>query len=192
MGIELFNNNREVVTRLITDNHLISHNDNNAILVVNSAVPVIFFVSNILRAGFSTRIVQKGAGTVTVQALAGSTVANPYGIFSTNIANDMLQVYSPEPLKFLVQGIGTNSGCGAGAGGGPIKVTSAMFATATKYDDPTLIGQPLGIFWNETQKYLEDAEWDPTATGIEILVPGFNATANSYTFFISILTPPGV
>lgn len=189
MGIELFNNNRGKIWNIINGDHLISHNDNNAFIVVDSPTPVKLYVSSILPAGFSTTIVQKGAGIATVEALAPVTLTNPNNVFSTAIPDDMLKVSSPEPNKFICQGIGSNGG-GTG-GSGPIKVTSVMFADATKYDDASLVGKSLGIFWNDVNKFLDDSEWNPTATGIEIVIPDFDATANSYTFYISILTAPG-
>jgi len=68
-----------------------------------------------------------------------------------------------------------------------IPITSADFANATDYNDPRIVGRNLAIFWNDIPRYLNPNEFIYTSTGIEITVPGFDATANDYTLFIYII-----
>jgi len=79
-----------------------------------------------------------------------------------------------------------------GGGGGTasslvIKVLQSDFASATAYNNPLIVGKSLAIFMNSINRYLEDDEWSATATGIQILIPGFNATTDIYTFYITTL-----
>jgi hypothetical protein len=68
-----------------------------------------------------------------------------------------------------------------------IPVTSANFTGAAALNLPPIVGKSLAIFWNDSNRYLNDNEWAPTLTGINILVPGFDASANSYKLFIYII-----
>jgi hypothetical protein len=68
-----------------------------------------------------------------------------------------------------------------------IVVTSSQFSDATNYNNANLVGKTLSVFWNDIPRFLiPDVEYEVTATGINILVPGFDATSASYTFFIFI------
>jgi hypothetical protein len=73
----------------------------------------------------------------------------------------------------------------------PIKGTD--FADGTHYNDPRIVGHALQVFWNEVNRYLElaDGEWTPTPTGIQILIPEFDAltTHQTATFKIYIKDP---
>lgn len=92
-----------------------------------------------------------------------------------------------------------NSGTGGGTAVVPatpftfdylIPITSSDFATATTYNDTRIVGKGLAIFWNDIPRYIiEGSEWALTATGIEILIPGFDATTTTYTFYIYIIDP---
>lgn len=76
------------------------------------------------------------------------------------------------------------------AGAYLIPITGAEFTDATHYDDGRIIGKQLVIFWNDVNRYLLSSEFAMTATGINILVAGFDATANpSYELFIYIVNP---
>ncbi len=93
------------------------------------------------------------------------------------------------PLYFdniVLQGTGPVGG-GSGGDGTLIKVKSANFTDATHYDNPLIVGKPLAIFFNNVPKYLDDDEWAATGFGINILIDGFDATANDYTFYIHTL-----
>jgi hypothetical protein len=185
-GITLYNNNRPAIVKYLTTDTLLGHDDNNATLIVNSATDITIYLNNLIPGGDCFRLVQKGIGRVIVAGLAGVTIINPYSHSSTSIAGDYINILAGQPGEFFLQTVGTNSG--AGAGGGPIKAISANFTDATNLDSPQFVGQPLGIFLNEINRYLENDEWAATATGINILIPEFNATINSYTLYISILT----
>lgn len=68
-----------------------------------------------------------------------------------------------------------------------IPIMSVDFTNATEYDNPLIVGKQLEIFWNDIPRYLNSDEYGMTSTGIEILVPGFDATINNYTFKIYIV-----
>lgn len=71
-----------------------------------------------------------------------------------------------------------------------IPITGADFADATHYNDSRVIGKTLVIFWNDVNRYLLSSEWAATATGINITIAGFDATANpTYELFIYIVNP---
>lgn len=83
-----------------------------------------------------------------------------------------------------------NEGGGSGGTITPtIKVTQANFTGATSYNNPLIVGKSLAVFLNNIPKYLEivDGEYSTTSTGINIDLAGFDATANNYTFYITIL-----
>ena len=69
-----------------------------------------------------------------------------------------------------------------------IKVVSADFATPTRYNDVRLVDKTYVIFWNELSRYLDsETEYTATSTGVEFLLDGFDASTNSYTFYIYLL-----
>lgn len=69
-----------------------------------------------------------------------------------------------------------------------IPITSADFANATEYNNPEIVGKNLAIFWNDIPRYIySPSEWVNTATGINILIGGFDATINDYTLYIYII-----
>lgn len=86
------------------------------------------------------------------------------------------------------------------------QITSADFTDATHYDDPDIVfGSPnpvVKVFWNDVPRFIYDGtdgtplEWEYTATGINILIPGFDATSNDYNFMIfidaSVATSQGI
>lgn len=68
-----------------------------------------------------------------------------------------------------------------------IPITSANFTNATDYDNALIVGKQLEIFWNDIPRYLDPSEYAATATGISILIQGFNALTTNYTFKIYIV-----
>lgn len=71
-----------------------------------------------------------------------------------------------------------------------IPITGADFVDATNYHNPLIVGKTLAIFWNDINRYLFSNEFSATNAGINILVPGFDATANpTYELFIYIVNP---
>jgi len=71
-----------------------------------------------------------------------------------------------------------------------IPITGADFEDATNYNDTRIVGKQLQIFWNDINRYLLSSEYSGTSTGVNILVPGFDATANpTYELLISIVNP---
>lgn len=76
----------------------------------------------------------------------------------------------------------------------PIRITGADFANATEWDGVNSdslnvsAGYTLQVFWNDVNRFLEAGEWQRTTLGIEILLPGFDATTTNLTsvFYIFI------
>lgn len=75
----------------------------------------------------------------------------------------------------------------------PISVTSDDFADSTHWNGVNSISQlilssyTLQVFWDDSQIFLEkDVQWARTAEGINILIDGFDATANQYQFYIFV------
>lgn len=97
--------------------------------------------------------------------------------------------FNAEAAYILANGSGgTNvSPVNPGLGTYLIPITSADFASATEYDNPLIIGKQLEIFWNDIPRYLDASEYGMTATGIEILISGFDSTTTNYTFKIYIV-----
>jgi len=72
--------------------------------------------------------------------------------------------------------------------GFPIYITQADFSTATLYERTGLENMNLAIYLNQINRYLESTEYTVDSTGITITLPGFDATANSYTLIIERVT----
>jgi len=71
-----------------------------------------------------------------------------------------------------------------------IPITGADFSDATNYNNPKIVGKILQIFWNDINRYILSSEYNQTSTGIDILIPGFDATANpTYELLIYIVNP---
>lgn len=71
-----------------------------------------------------------------------------------------------------------------------IPFTGADFTNATDYDNYKFLGKTLEIFWNDANRFLLSSEFSYTATGISILIAGFDATVNpTYQFYAYILNP---
>jgi hypothetical protein len=75
----------------------------------------------------------------------------------------------------------------------PIRITETDFVSATQWNGANSINQPiysnyrLQVFANFIARYLlQGTEWVRTPNGINILLPGFDATTNSYEFYIDI------
>jgi len=63
-----------------------------------------------------------------------------------------------------------------------VKASNNTFTTPTQYDDPRIVGKNISIFINElNQQWLTAPDsFVYTVTGIDILVPGFDAFTNDY------------
>jgi hypothetical protein len=75
----------------------------------------------------------------------------------------------------------------------PIRITENDFVDATNWHGQNSVSQPilpnyrLQVFANFVARYLlQGTEWQRTALGIQILLPGFDATQNQYEFYIDI------
>ena len=75
----------------------------------------------------------------------------------------------------------------------PIRITSVNFADATNWngnnsDNITILpSYTLQVFANFVARYLEEGtEWERTATGVNILLSGFDSQTQDYEFYIFI------
>lgn len=75
----------------------------------------------------------------------------------------------------------------------PIRITENDFINATYWAGQNSVNQPilpnyrLQVYANFIARYLlQGTEWQRTSSGIQILMPGFDATANQYEFYIDI------
>jgi hypothetical protein len=75
----------------------------------------------------------------------------------------------------------------------PIRITSTNFADATNWEGNNsdniaiLASYTLQVFANYVARYLDEGvEWQRTSSGVEILIPGFDAQTNDYEFYIFI------
>ena len=67
----------------------------------------------------------------------------------------------------------------------PIYITSSNFTSATFYPNTALYGKRLVVFVNELNQYLfEGTGFSLDATGMTILVDGFDATSFDYNIII--------
>jgi len=73
----------------------------------------------------------------------------------------------------------------------PIRITNDDFVDATHWDGQNSLSVSvrstfkLQVFANFVARFLEEgSEWERTATGIDVLLPGFDATTNQYEFYI--------
>ncbi len=101
-----------------------------------------------------------------------------------------------QQAQFILDTTGGGGSVVPGGGSGitfdyliPVNGGVPDFTNATDYDDPRIVGRNLEIFWNDIPRFLVAGEWTYTATGIRILVAGFDATANTYDFKIFIRNP---
>lgn len=74
------------------------------------------------------------------------------------------------------------SGGGGATGFSLHMVSSANFSTATACPIASLANDSLAVFWNDIGRFLQEGtEWvDYPGGGFTILLPGFNASTNSY------------
>lgn len=146
-------------------------------------------------------------------ALFGATLqqSNPLQIAMTTYA--LNEQYSGDAADPTLRGVGNYLLflCGkfqlqaqniiSGSGGGSIipvpptmpvpyliPISNTDFTDATHYNNSKIVGQNLAIFFNDLNRYIySPSEWVATSTGINILIPGFDATQNVYHLFIYIL-----
>jgi len=75
----------------------------------------------------------------------------------------------------------------------PIRVIETDFIDATNWAGANSVNQAilpnyrLQVFANFVARYLlQGTEWTRTASGIQVIMPGFDATVNDYEFYIDI------
>lgn len=69
--------------------------------------------------------------------------------------------------------------------GFPINITQADFTTTTFYPNTNLFGNTIAVWLNEINRYLDPVtEFSYDSTGLTILMPGFDADANTYYIII--------
>jgi hypothetical protein len=107
-------------------------------------------------------------------------LCSPYNLEASYIINNFTNGVIPNPYPYL--NIIT-----------PIRITEADFINATNWNgqnslnQPILSGYRLQVFANFVARYLsEGTEWERTGSGINVLLPGFDATTEQYEFYIDI------
>lgn len=100
-------------------------------------------------------------------------------------------IWDPSLRAWQLSGSG-----GSGNGFSMRTAVSSNFSTAVNCPLPSLNNDSLQIFWNDLGRFLvEGTEWQNlSGGGFRILVPGFDATANSYTLTVyanNVAAPPG-
>jgi hypothetical protein len=72
----------------------------------------------------------------------------------------------------------------------PIYITDSNFTNATQYEDSRINGRNIIVYFNEINRYLiPSTEFSVSGDTLTILVPGFDATANTYNLVIEKYTP---
>lgn len=67
-------------------------------------------------------------------------------------------------------------------------LTSTDFTSSVQYANPALKGYTYRLFWNDVNRYLHSSEYSYLANGgFQINIPGFDATHNSYEFYLDKL-----
>lgn len=160
--------------------------NNNLVSMAPAGGALSCFISNQLPPGFSCWLTQKGTGSITVTPDAGVTIIT--GATATNGTGQTIKIICIAPGEFIAIHIG---GSGTSSGGTEtIKISQANFTGATAYNNAAIVGKTLIIFWNNIPRYLDEGiDYTVTGTGINIIVPGFDATVNPYSFIINYSTP---
>lgn len=92
--------------------------------------------------------------------------------------------------------ISDGGGSGGGSGFSVRMIASSNFSTSVNCPLPALNNDSLQVFWNDLGRFLiEGTEWQNlSGGGFQILVPGFDATSNSYALTVyanNVASPPG-
>jgi hypothetical protein len=113
-------------------------------------------------------------------------------LINANVNNYPNQAFQNNTLKtILLLMCGQITGGGGGGFDGPFQLTQANFTTSVDCPIPLFTGLSILVYWNDAQRFLtKGVEWqDYPGGGFTILtaaLPGFDATANNYTFYVSI------
>ena len=134
----------------------------------------------------------------TVTQFSGGVTAQTQDPSITRTANYLYALCAPYNQKaaYIINNFangGTSPTSALNAIVSPLRITQANFATATVWNGQNSLNQPifsyykLQVFANFIARYLiEGTEWERTANGINILLEGFDATANEYEFYIDV------
>lgn len=153
---------------------------------------------------FSPRVVQSPAPAKTIQMITDALRWGYEGGTQTDQSLRAMANYDRWLMgTFGQQAVVVANGSGGGSvvppGGvtikSPIPITGNDFANATEWngvnDDGIniLASYTLQVYWNDIPRYLvQGTDWERTGSGIEILIPGFDATTTNLDslFYISI------
>jgi hypothetical protein len=135
---------------------------------------------------------------VQVTQFAGGVTGQVEDPSITSTSNYLYALCAPYSLKasYIINNF-TNGGTSPTSGltsiVSPLRITQDDFANATQWNGANSINQAiysnyrLQVFANFIARYLlQGTEWVRTPNGINILLPGFDATTNSYEFYIDI------
>jgi hypothetical protein len=135
---------------------------------------------------------------VQVTQFAGGVTGQVEDPSITSTSNYLYALCAPYSLKasYIINNFsngGTSPTSGLTSIVSPLRITQDDFATATQWNGANSINQviyssyKLQVFANFIARYLtEGTEWVRTANGINVIMPGFDATLNDYEFYIDI------
>jgi len=136
----------------------------------------------------------KHAGFLKLKIKEGSNYANVVDLQfgADNYSCVMINLSEINLEDGDLSGVNVIQAAGSSTPEGPVSgylipITSANFTGANSVNLPAIVGKDLAIYFNDINRYLLESEWEATGTGINILFPGFDASANSYQLFIYII-----
>lgn len=151
-----------------------------------------------------------GGSSFSIHPLFSSNFSTSTNCPLPALNHDSLQLFSNDLGRFLTEGTEWQNLSGGGfsilisgfnasvnsysftlyannvaAPPGPLNFLSSNFSTSTSCPIPAFNGMTLSIYWNDAQRYLTSAEWSVLAGGgFTVLVSGFNASVNNYSFYV--------
>lgn len=107
-----------------------------------------------------------------------------------NYAADAFKNQALNAILLQLVDLADAAGGGVGNGAVVVQLTSANFTNATDCPLTSLAGEKIVVFYNEANRFLlQDAsEWsDLPGGGFKVLLPNFDATENTYHFYVYTL-----
>ena len=107
--------------------------------------------------------------------------------YINNYANTAFQNNNLKTILLLMCEILSGSSPGVSFFASTFQYSSSDFSTATNLPIPILNGLSLVVEMKGIGKLIKGTDWqDLAGGGITMLIPGFDATANSYDIFVTV------